>query len=355
MAARLALRGHGRAEPSPLVGCVVTSLQGDLVGWGCHEQCGGPHAEIHALRRAGSRARGATVYLTLEPCNHTGRTGPCTEALIDAGVARVIAAREDLHPQAGGGLRVLRDAGIEAEVIADDAAIRVSDPFVHRVRTGLPWVTVKWAQSLDGKVATRSGESKWISSERSRRMVHRERGRVDVILTGIGTVLRDDPLLTARCVRVRRVAQRVVTDPQLRIPMESRLVATAHDVPVMIACDASMIESDKARLLRKAGVEVLPFDFSGERRLTPLLRDLVLRYDATNVLVEAGPGLMSSLFAQRLVNEAWVFVAPMVMGDAEAPAAVGGFMPGAPSDAARMRLIDVRVRSGDVAARYCPC
>ena len=232
IAARLALRGHGGTEPNPIVGCLIVSPRDEIVGWGYHRQCGQAHAEVHALGRAGPRAAGATAYITLEPCNHFGRTPPCTEALIKAGVAKVVIARRDPNPIAAGGLDRLREAGIEV-VIADDCelAMRITDGFARRVRSGLPWVIAKWAQTLDGRIATGSGESRWISNEASRRMVHRERGRVDAILTGIGTVLSDDPLLTARDVRIRRVARRIVIDPHLKTPLDAKLVQTADRFP----------------------------------------------------------------------------------------------------------------------------
>ena len=178
-----------------------------------HRRYGGPHAETDALKRAGNRAPDSTVYLTLEPCNHTAKTGPCSEALIEAGVRRVVYARDDPSPNASGGADRLRAAGIETQLITNcPGAIAVSDPFVHRVKTGLPWVIAKWAQTLDGRIATRTGKSRWISNDRSRRMVPRERGRVDAVLTGLGTALADCPLL--RCLPVRH--GRLSTRPQTR-------------------------------------------------------------------------------------------------------------------------------------------
>lgn len=357
MAARLALRGHGGAEPNPLVGCVIVAAHGEqVVGWGYHRKFGGPHSEIAALNRAGSKATGATLHSTLEPCNHTGKTPPCTEAIIAAKIARVVVARRDPNLIAAGGLDRLRAAGITVQVIDDcEQAIAVSDPFAHRVCSGLPWVTVKWAQTLDGKIATRPPESdsKWISSEVSRRMVHRERGRVDAILTGIGTVLADDPLLTARNVRVRRVAKRIVIDPQLKIPPDSKLVQTAREVPTIVACDALMLERETASVLRRRGVEIMGFSMhDNELPLPQVLRELVSRFDVTNVLVEAGSGLMSRLFRQKLVNEAWVFIAPTLMGDDEAPAALGGFDIKRISNTLRLRRIASHVRGGDIVGRF---
>lgn len=367
-AARLALRGHGGAEPNPQVGCVIVSGEpggpagtgesegGQVVGWGYHRRCGGPHAEVVAIGRAKEKAKGATLYCTLEPCDHTGRTGPCTLAIINAGIRRVVIARRDPNPVAAGGLDRLRAAGIEVEV--NDGcpeAIAVSDAFAQRVRSGLPWVTVKWAQTIDGRIATREGMSQWISGEASRRMVHRERGRVDAILTGIGTVLKDDPLLTARGVRRRRVAKRVVIDPRLEIPTDSKLVATADQAPVIVACDEALAgeSSSRAEELASRGVELIGLPVSGgELPLGSLLRELAARHDVTGIVAEAGGGVMERLFEQRLVNEAWVFIGPLVLGDRSAPGMMGDRSPRGLDEALKWRLESVRRRGEDVVLRY---
>lgn len=370
-AAMLALRGHGGAEPNPMVGCVIVAASGETVGWGYHRQVGGAHAEIVALQRAGAKAKGATLYCTLEPCNHQGRTGPCAQAVIDAGVACVIIARRDPWPVAAGGLERMTAAGIETCIINDcDFASNICAPFVHRMTTGLPWVTVKWAQTIDGRIATRPplGESQWISNESSRRMVHRERGRVDVMLTGIGTVLKDDPMLTPRGVRLRRpvtrrpprgLPLRVVIDPNLRIPLEAKVVNTTHEAPTMIACAQAIIDSasgdadHKVQALRSRGVEVQGIPMQGdELLLEPVLRELATKREATHVLVEAGTGLMSRLFRQRLVNEAWVFTAPLLLGDDQAQPAISGMTTRKLADGVRMQLWSLRRRGGDVIARY---
>lgn len=356
MAARLALRGHGGAQPNPLVGCVVTSSHNEVVGWGYHRRCGGPHAEIQALQRAGQRAAKATVYLTLEPCNHTGRTGPCSEALIEAGVRRVVFARDDPSADAAGGADRLRNAGIETQLLTNcPAAIAVSDPFVHRIKTGLPWVVAKWAQTIDGWIATRTGNSRWISNDRSRRMVHRERGRVDAIMTGIGTVLADDPLLTARNVRKRRVALRVVVNPSLAVPLDARIVTSLDQAPTIMICDEAVLgsQSDKPAQLRKRGIELLGVSAAGgSLDLTEALRNLSQRYNVSTVLVEAGAGLLGDLFRRRLVNEAWVFVAPRLWGDEQASPCVRGMTVRDVTDGLHLELHDARVRSGDVVLRY---
>lgn len=357
-AARLALRGHGRAEPNPLVGCVIVSSGGanEVVGWGYHEKYGEAHAEINALRRAGSRAKGATLYCTLEPCNHQGRTGPCSQAIISANISRVVIARRDPYPPAAGGIERLRSAGIAVDVVEDCLpAVAVSDPFVHRVKTGLPWVTVKWAQTLDGKIAGRDGNSKWISNEASRKMVHRERGRVDVIMTGIGTVLKDDPLLTARNVRIRRVARRVVIDPKLQVPLNAKLVMTTDLAPTMVVCDQRIVEANDSSVksLRDRGVEVFGVPLQGtEIPLKPLLLDLSRRFEAQHLLMEAGTGLMSRFFQQSLVNEMWVFTAPMLLGDQCAPAAMQGGHLTHMKELACKKLRSMQRRGGDLIARY---
>jgi diaminohydroxyphosphoribosylaminopyrimidine deaminase/5-amino-6-(5-phosphoribosylamino)uracil reductase len=266
----------------------------------------------------------------------------------------VVIARGDPSPVASGGCDRLRTAGIAVDVIDDcTEATAVSDAFVHRVRTGLPWVTVKWAQTIDGRIATRAGQPRWISNEVSRRMVHRERGRVDVILTGIGTVLADDPLLTARNVRVRRVARRVVVDPTLKLPPESSLVQTARSVPVMVAYDQKLVGTDEASQLRARGVEVVGFQMDGrELPLAAMLRDLVARFDAANVLVEAGAGLMSRLFQQKLVNEAWVFLACGSMTADHGPSALAGFDITGIAQQFAMREINRHHRKGDTVIRF---
>ncbi len=355
-AARLAIRGHGGAEPNPLVGCVIVSPEHMIVGWGYHRRFGGPHAEAAALKRAGARAKGATAYVTLEPCSHTGKTPPCTEALIAAGVSRVVVARRDPNPIAAGGVDRLRSAGIQLDMLPGcKLAANAADPFAHRVRSGLPWVMAKWAQTIDGRIATRTGQSQWISGGVSRRLVHRERGRVDAILTGVGTVLADDPQLTAREVTARRTARRVVIDPHLRTPLEAILVVTANETPTIIACDEMVLQSqaDRAAEYSRAGVELLgaPME-DGEMPLSPVLRHLTEKYDATNVMVEAGASLIGRLFRQKLIREAWVFIAPLLLADEQAMPCATGMSVDRLTDGVNLKLISHRARGGDLVLRY---
>lgn len=240
-ALELARRGEGRAEPNPMVGAVLAApvdngIGGPIIAEGWHAACGGPHAERVALSAAGTAARGGTLAVTLEPCCHHGKTGPCTDAIIAAGIARVIVATRDPFPAVnGGGIDALRRAGIEVRMgVCEPESRRLIAPFRMLIEQRRPWLIAKWAMSLDGRVATASGMSRWISAEPSRAIVHELRGRMDGILCGIGTVLADDPLLTARPVGPRQ-ALRIVLDTAARLPIESRLVHTAREVPVLVA------------------------------------------------------------------------------------------------------------------------
>ncbi len=196
-AARLALMGHGRVEPNPMVGCIITTSDGKVVGDGFHEKCGESHAEIHALAMAGKSAIGGTAYVTLEPCNHQGKTPPCSQALLESGIKRVVIGVRDPNEEASGGADFLDEHGIEVEIVDDALCKEIIAPFAHRIKTGLPWITCKWAQSIDGCIETPDSDSPWISCEESQKLVHEERGRVDAIVVGVGTVVADNPTLTA--------------------------------------------------------------------------------------------------------------------------------------------------------------
>lgn len=309
-ALELARRGEGHVEPNPMVGAVLVR-RGEVVARGYHEQFGGPHAEIVALddaMRRGVDPSGATMVVTLEPCCHHGKTGPCTEAIVAAKVARVVVAATDPDPRVSGqGIEALRAAGVKVDVgVCQAEARELIGPFIKRTRTGLPWVIVKWAQTLDGRIATYTGDSKWISNAESRRFVHRVRARVDAIMVGVGTAVADDPQLTARDVEVKRRAVRVVVDPNGRLPSKAKMLN--DDGPAVVI----------------AGKGV-PFDISGGGGdLEPVLRYLVQRHDATNVLVEGGAGLIGSLFEHGHVDQVLAFVAPKILGDERAPGAARG-------------------------------
>ena len=312
----LAARGEGFVEPNPMVGCVVVR-EGRVVGEGWHERFGEAHAEVHALRAAGEAARGATLFVTLEPCCHTGKTPPCVEAVLAAGVTRVVVACRDPFPKVdGGGIAALEAAGVECVVgVLEADARRLMAPYLKLVETGRPWVIAKWAMSLDGKIATRTGDSQWISCEASRARVHELRGRVDAVLVGAGTLLADDPLLTARPAGPRTPTRIVLADER-PLPLNRQLWTTAEEGPVIVAIDGDPAGTAVADL-ESRGVEVLRTDAAG-------LLDELGRRRLTNVLVEGGGKLLGRLFDERLVDEAWVFVAPKVLGGREAPGPVGG-------------------------------
>jgi diaminohydroxyphosphoribosylaminopyrimidine deaminase/5-amino-6-(5-phosphoribosylamino)uracil reductase len=337
-AARRALRGHGDAEPNPFVGCVIADIDGQVIAEGRTRRPGGPHAEIEAIRLAAGGARGGTAWVTLEPCNHHGRTPPCVDAIIAAGIARVVVGSPESNDFASGGMDRLRDAGIEVVVRPDVVSVRQLHASFHaRVSTGLPWVIAKWAQTNGGELSTPPGVSPWISGPRSLRMVHRERGRVDAILTGIGTILADDPRLDARDVRRRRTPIRVVIDPDVETPPNASILTTTGG-PVVIACrddDRSDLRARSERLTA-AGAMVLPIGDPDEDpaigdghrtlrgrfsagRMRSLLRRLAEEHDVTTLLTECGPGLLRSLFEADLVDAALVFTATQTPGNEDSP------------------------------------
>ncbi|MDX1563933.1 MAG: bifunctional diaminohydroxyphosphoribosylaminopyrimidine deaminase/5-amino-6-(5-phosphoribosylamino)uracil reductase RibD [Phycisphaeraceae bacterium] len=313
-AIRLGARGLGAVEPNPPVGCVLVK-NGRIVGEGFHRAFGGPHAEIEALKQAGRAARGATAVVSLEPCNHSGKTPPCTRALIEAGIRRVVVGVIDPNPQVSGrGLNRLKRAGLEvvSGIEAESAAALIA-PYAKRLATGLPWVIAKWAQTLDGAIATREGDSRWISCDASRRAVHRLRGRVDAVVVGAATARTDDPLLTARDVRTPRTARRIVIDPNQTLHLDSALVRSIDQGPVAIAASRPLNQTANGRRLASADVERLTLGPKGQ--LKPLLRELVKKHDATQVLVEGGGRTLGAFFQQKMVDEVWVFVAPKLAAD----------------------------------------
>jgi diaminohydroxyphosphoribosylaminopyrimidine deaminase/5-amino-6-(5-phosphoribosylamino)uracil reductase len=318
-AARIALRGHGGAEPNPMVGCVIATPAGEVISEGYHRRCGEAHAEVHALAAAGGRARGATAYVTLEPCAHHGRTPPCADALVRAGVARVVFARPDPNVAAQGGRDVLARAGIATERIPHEGAASLTEGFARRVLERMPWVIAKWAATADNRCAADPAHGRWISSMRSRQMVQRERARVDAVITAIGTVRADDPHLMPRVSRPRRVPRRVVIDPRLQVPLHAQLIRTSSEGPVEIACaPAARAErpAQDIRAMEHAGIRWRDVDAAAPRG--ELLRSLLSALSGdgiSTVLTEAGPGLVRALLDADLVDEAWIFTSTSVRGD----------------------------------------
>jgi diaminohydroxyphosphoribosylaminopyrimidine deaminase/5-amino-6-(5-phosphoribosylamino)uracil reductase len=349
-ALELAAHGQGAVEPNPMVGCVV-ARGAEIIGEGWHRRFGGDHAEVEALRLAGARAAGATLYVTLEPCCHTGKTPPCTAAILAAGIRRVVAAMADPFPQvAGRGTAALQAAGVEVQVgPAAQQARALNAPYLKLLQHGRPWVIAKWAMTLDGKIATRTGQSQWISTPRSRQLVHALRGRVDAIVVGRETALRDDPLLTARPAGPR-TAMRVVLDSRAALPSQSRLVRTAGQTPLLVAVGGEASSADCLRL-REAGCEVLVCPgATPAARLDALLEEFGRR-QLTNVLVEGGGQVLGSLLDARQIDEVHVFIAPKLAGGSAAPSPVAGQGVATLSDALHLGELVVESVDGDVYVR----
>ncbi|MHA7812768.1 MAG: bifunctional diaminohydroxyphosphoribosylaminopyrimidine deaminase/5-amino-6-(5-phosphoribosylamino)uracil reductase RibD [Phycisphaerales bacterium] len=350
LAARVASRAFGHAEPNPLVGAVIVQC-GMVIGVGHHRRFGELHAERDAIancRSRGNDPRGATLYCTLEPCSHHGKQPPCTEAIIQAGIQHVVIASRDPHTLSSGGWEQLQAAGITVELSgASQNAALISDPFLHRIRTNRPWVIAKWAQTLDGRIATRTGESQWISNARCRARVHRLRAKVDAVMIGIGTALSDDPQLTARdCRSVRRVAKRVILDTAGRLPRDSKLAQTADQIPTIVYTRDPMRFSGSSLIAEQA-------DLNGDHLdIDACLQHMHAQHGISTVLSESGPRLLGGLLEHQLVNEAIVHVAPGVIADASAkPVAVGRDVPSLAA-MRRFELIRTKRIGHDVELHY---
>ena len=320
-ALKLARRGIGSVEPNPAVGAVIVKAN-QIIGRGWHKKFGGPHAEINALedcKTLGVNPRGAAMYVTLEPCSHEGKTGPCTQAIIAAGVAKVFVAMIDPSEHSSGkGVEQLRDAGIEVQTgICETEARILNAPFIKFAATGRCWVTLKWAQSIDGKVAwaQKSDERQWISSEQSRKDVHKLRRRAEAILVGVNTVSADDPLLTARPSKGKKLT-RIVLDNHLRIPLDCKLIKTARKDPVLIYTRGETVQAEPEIVaqITKKGAEVLAYpDTQGRSNLYFLLDELSKRGIA-HLLVEGGPRVLTSFLKEGLADEIVIYIAPKIFG-----------------------------------------
>lgn len=322
-AIELAKQGEGFVEPNPMVGCVIVR-GGQVVGEGWHQRFGGAHAEVEALNNAGDAARGAAMFVTLEPCCHQGKTPPCANAIVEAGIARVVVAQRDPFRQVdGGGLQALQEAGIAVDVgICAEEARALNAPYLKLIETGTPWVIAKWAMTLDGKIATRTGNSQWISNEASRAVVHQLRGRVDAIIVGSGTARSDDPLLTARPAGPR-VATRIILDSNASLSVDSQLVKTVDSAPVLVVVTSGAPLENVSRL-KESGCEVLAVDGeTSSERVGRLLAELGQRR-MTNVLVEGGATLLGAFHDAEAIDEVHLFIAPKIIGGANAPSPLGG-------------------------------
>ncbi len=330
MAISLAEKGQGKTNPNPAVGALIVK-KGNIVGRVYHKRAGLPHAEVNALKQAGENARGALLYVTLEPCDRFGRTPPCTDAIIRKGIRKVIIAMLDPNPvNHGRGIRKLNRRGIETEVgILEEKSKSINRPYIKLMTRKVPYVTVKLAQSLDGKIATKTGDSKWISAPDSRRYVQEIRSNVDAILVGVNTVLRDDPLLTVRRQRNSRPLLntkkpvRVIVDSGLRTPSDARVFSAIDRFPLIMATTEKASQA-KVSLCREKGADVLTVKSrKGKVDLRDLLKKLGER-KIMHILVEGGGNLVASLLEDRLVDRLLFFIAPKIIGGRDAVPSVGG-------------------------------
>jgi len=347
-ALELAAKGVALVSPGPLVGCVIASPRGEIVGEGFYVYEQLKHAETYALEQAGARAKGSTAYVSLEPHAHHGRTPPCTDALIKAGIARVVAPIKDPNPKVSGkGFEHLRAAGVEVSVgLLAGEAEKLNEKYLHFMRSGRPFVHLKLAASLDGKIATSTGDSRWITGPESRARAHGLRHEYDAILIGTGTALTDDPLLTDRSGKKRRrQLVRVVLDETLKISPDSQLVKTVNLSPVLIFAGDSAPAS-KSETLESAGVEVIR-DATNGRDLTAILEELDQR-SLQSVLVEGGGSVAGNFLDAALVNKVSFFIAPIIVGGREAPTAVGGKGAETLADALELQDVEISRRGRDI-------
>ncbi len=325
MALDLARQGRGRTSPNPLVGAVV--VQGtEVVGTGYHQAAGSPHAEVIALKKAGEKAEGATLYVNIEPCSHHGRTGPCTEAIIKAGINRVVAAIQDPNPLVSGrGFTRLREAGIKVkEGVLEHKARRLNEVFIKYITAGMPFVGIKVAMSLDGKIGTMAGESHWITGDKARQFVHRLRDQSDVIMVGIETVLKDDPRLTTRLEGGEgKDPVRVIVDSNARLPLDARVVEGSPSSGAILAV-TDQAPPDKCRILEDKGVEIITLPAVKNRVDVRALMKKLAERELTTVLVEGGGTLNFSLLEQGLVDKLFVFIAPQIIGGEKSPTPFAG-------------------------------
>ena len=350
LAARSAIRAMGYVEPNPMVGAVIVK-DGQIIGAGHHQRFGGLHAEREALANARSRGldpRGSTLYCTLEPCSHHGKQPPCTDALIESGISRVVIARKDPAEISSGGIEILERAGIHVELSdVSPYATHLSDPFIHRVQTGRPWVIAKWAQTLDGRIATRTGESQWISGPRCRQRVHRVRAKVDAILIGVGTAIADDPMLNARdCRHVRKVAQRVVLDTHGRLAHDSQLITTSYQIPTIVCTNQPAKFEGTNCVLVETPIKGTHLD------LQVVLETLTREHNISTLLVEAGPRVLGSLIEHDLINHAIVHLAPGVLGDELAQPVASGRDAPSLSQMKRFELVRTKQVGNDLELHY---
>jgi len=354
-AIELAVRGKGMTSPNPAVGAVIVQ-NGGIVGEGWHEYAGGAHAEVNAIKAAGRAAYGGTMYVTLEPCNTYGKTPPCTQAVSEAGLNKVVIGAYDPNPAVSGrGVTALRAGNVEVEEGPFKEEItRLNEGYNKHISGGLPFVTLKTAMSLDGKIATRTGSSRWITSEPARQMVHRMRGESDAVVTGIGTVIADNPRLDVRLEDFKGTQPvRVVIDGQGKIP-EDALVVTSAQETLTIVATTELMSLDKSQRLSDAGAEVVMIPrINGRIDLNKLLRELGAR-DMCSVLLEAGSALATAFIQEGLVDKYAIFIAPKLIGGEGAPGLLGGLGVDDVNKAIKLRFFDFRQVGDDIYVEAYP-
>jgi len=342
MALSLAERGRGWTSPNPLVGAVVVK-DGKVVGKGFHQAAGGPHAEVFALEEAGADARGATLYVTLEPCNHTGRTPPCTHAILRSRIKRLVAGMKDPNPRVtGGGLDYLRRQGLDVAVgVCEDGCRRLNEIFIKYANTCLPFVILKCAATLDGRIATRTGDSKWITNPRSRHFVHELRHAADAVMVGVGTVFKDDPQLTTRLEgRKGSDPVRIVLDTRLSTPLDAKVLHLSSDSDTLIVTSPS-VSPEKRKLFQRAGVQLLSMDCHEDQIDLKALVTELARRQITSLLIEGGSRVNGSALRAGIVDKVYIFYAPKICGgDDGVPVCAG---PGVERMEQSIRLKDISV------------
>lgn len=344
----LAKKGIGAVDPNPLVGAVVVK-DGKIIGEGYHESFGSLHAERNALAVCTAPPQGATLFVTLEPCCHYGKTPPCTEAILEAGIQKVIIGSRDPNPKvAGKGAAILREAGIlvEEDFLREECDA-LNAPFFHYIATGRPYIAMKYAMTADGKIAAATGASRWITNENSRHHVHTLRNRYQGIMAGIGTVLADDPLFTCRIPKGRNPI-RIICDSNLRIPLNSNLVKTAKEIPLLVATCAK--DNEKKNALRQAGVEIL--EFQGNTVPLDTLMDVLGKRQIGSILLEGGGTLNSSFLKAGLVQRLYVYIGAKVLGGEKAKSPIGGKGLPTPDCSPFLHLKEVKTFGNDVLCVY---
>ena len=354
-AIELAAKGGGWTNPNPNVGAVIVK-DGRIIGEGYHERCGQLHAERNAFAHLTEDASGATIYVTLEPCCHYGKTPPCTEAIIEHNIARVVIGSRDPNPLvAGKGAKLLREKGIVVEEdFMREECDKLNAIFFHHITTGKPYVAMKYAMTLDGKIATRTGASKWITGDKAREHVHTKRSRYAAILAGIGTVLADDPMLNARIDNAHQPV-RVIVDTSLRIPMDSNIVKSAGEYKTIVACkslEQSNKQIEKKNQLEKLGITVVELPLVDGHVSLKSLMEYLASQGLDSVYIEGGGQIHESALKEGIVNHVYAYVAPKIFGGSEAKTPVEGVGVSVPDECAKLILTDTSVLGDDILLEY---